>query len=520
MPSRASALPIARQGSDQQQEQQRHTQPAFQPSQHPSTPAYPYRYPPPPGHNHHESDPTSPLTNSFGGSPGRQSQANSPPDQHHPQHYQQHHPVSHPGAPEVNYHYQTTYVSRSTPAGYTSAMPMYSGHSGGAAAAPYPGAGGFHAAHPSHGLTRGGGPPTQGYIMQPMGYVVAGPPAGSAPPPGYTMAYATTTSTGATVAPARSTGDTHESGASLRNSPASMPLHHAPYHHGHERTPAGGAGVYAEHPIYRPASGASHRPPPERNPEEHPERASPYHATAPHPRGYAHSPQHHHPPPSHHMAANPHYPTHHPRTHSMADPSRLPVKEEEASVQVHSHSDLLDMDKRTAEEVQAERDRQAAEYELSLARVKPIRSDFAWFAQDAAHNGRESVPKNIEDDVFLKNSYLNGRLKHVWENMEQDERLEFLKREEADRRRFTEEEEVASRHCATLTARAPGPSPSKQQGSVGTKDKRASPSSSTYKNMNTEDRGESPTKRNKLDVSPTGETISKAPEPLGNLSSK
>jgi len=164
------------------------------------------------------------------------------------------------------------------------------------------------------------------------------------------------------------------------------------------------------------------------------------------------------------------------------------------------------MDKQTAAEIQAERDRQAAEYELSLSRVKPIQSDYHWFAQDTTENGKEGVPAEIENDLYLRNSYLNARMKSVWETMEQDERMEFLKREEADRRRFTEEEEVASRHCATLTARAPSAnSPSRQA-----KDKRASP---VYYNNNDSD--ESPSKRNKVDHPDASET---APESSSSAS--
>jgi len=195
------------------------------------------------------------------------------------------------------------------------------------------------------------------------------------------------------------------------------------------------------------------------------------------------------------------------------------------------------MDKRTAEEIQAERDRQSAEYELSLSRVKPIQSDYQWFAQDAMNKKNEGVPSSIENDLFLKNSYLNGRLKHVWEHMEQEDRMEFLKREEADRRRFTEEEEVASRHCATLTARAPaGSSPNRS--STAIKDKggaRASPTSYSNNNGSSsspekrasrptalERMEESPNKRNKLEHPPFLETsVSTAPESSsGEMESK
>lgn len=134
------------------------------------------------------------------------------------------------------------------------------------------------------------------------------------------------------------------------------------------------------------------------------------------------------------------------------------------------------VDDRTAEEIQSQRDRQAAEYELSLSRVQPISTDFHWFSQEQL--SKETLPSaEIENDLYLRNSYLNGRLKHVWESLEPEDRLEHLKKEEADRRRFTEEEEVASRHCATLTARAPTTSSSSSSNSL----KRSAFSSNTAK---------------------------------------
>lgn len=45
----------------------------------------------------------------------------------------------------------------------------------------------------------------------------------------------------------------------------------------------------------------------------------------------------------------------------------------------------------------------------------------------------------------------------AWENLTNDERDAFMIKEEEDRRRFMEEDEIASRHCATLTARGKSP---------------------------------------------------------------
>jgi hypothetical protein len=48
---------------------------------------------------------------------------------------------------------------------------------------------------------------------------------------------------------------------------------------------------------------------------------------------------------------------------------------------------------------------------------------------------------------------LNCRVMKAWENCKREERDRYMEKEEADRRRFMEEDEVASRHCFTLTAR-------------------------------------------------------------------
>lgn len=70
---------------------------------------------------------------------------------------------------------------------------------------------------------------------------------------------------------------------------------------------------------------------------------------------------------------------------------------------------------------------------------------------------RKSLKADEQLDPLLVNSNLNTRLKTAWEHLTNDERDAFMVKEEADRRRFMEEDEVASRHCATLTARGKSP---------------------------------------------------------------
>lgn len=70
---------------------------------------------------------------------------------------------------------------------------------------------------------------------------------------------------------------------------------------------------------------------------------------------------------------------------------------------------------------------------------------------------RKSLKSDEKLDPLLVNTNLNTRLKMAWENLTNDERDAFMIKEEEDRRRFMEEDEIASRHCATLTARGKSP---------------------------------------------------------------
>ena len=366
--------------------------------------------PPPPSYS------KAPLTHSAEGKERSERQEHRP----YSSSYHQYDPVEHESQGKHSHHhhhFQSAPPSEHSHSYYGHHI-MYSGSSsgGGTTAVPYPPtSGAYHAvpAPPHHGRT--GPAPPQGYMVQ--SYVVTGPP-GSGPPPGYVYA--------GPPPPGYHTSPTPPEGA---------PSHY-------ERS---GSAGFMDHPSMYPPPGSSSSPPVHRtnstgagsaSSHAHHERA-PAHSSMSH--GYP--PSMHHPPypsgrpPSTYLPGG--HPPHHPRPNeSMGRPS------------------AFEMDKRTAEEIQAERNRQAAEYELSLSRVKPIKTDYHWFAQKIQEE-EEGVPPEIENDAFLRNSYLNARLKHRWEMMEQDERMEFLKKEEGDRRRFTEEEEVASRHCATLTARAP-----------------------------------------------------------------
>ena len=82
---------------------------------------------------------------------------------------------------------------------------------------------------------------------------------------------------------------------------------------------------------------------------------------------------------------------------------------------------------------------------------------------------RKSLKSDEKLDPLLVNTNLNTRLKVAWENLTNDERDAFMIKEEEDRRRFMEEDEIASRHCATLTARGKSPRTTEKADKFNTK---------------------------------------------------
>jgi hypothetical protein len=98
--------------------------------------------------------------------------------------------------------------------------------------------------------------------------------------------------------------------------------------------------------------------------------------------------------------------------------------------------------------------------EETLSEVTPIQTDFHFFVMANKDRllaqAQEEVGSNA-DNAYLLHTNLNSRLMKAWEDLSRAERDVYVKKEEADRRRFMEEDEVASRHCATLTARTKSP---------------------------------------------------------------
>lgn len=156
-----------------------------------------------------------------------------------------------------------------------------------------------------------------------------------------------------------------------------------------------------------------------------------------------------------------------------------------------------------------ERLRAAAATEITHAEVKPIRTDFHFFIDDHKEKflklAEEEVRKTTNEekpDPFLVNSNLNTRLMKAWEDLKEEERDSYMVKEEEDRRRFMEEDEIASRHCATLTAR--GKSPRSSEKEKQDKIKKEERQERETKPATTPDR-EAPSKEKKPSVSPDGE---------------
>jgi hypothetical protein len=105
-------------------------------------------------------------------------------------------------------------------------------------------------------------------------------------------------------------------------------------------------------------------------------------------------------------------------------------------------------------------------------KVDPMRQDFHFYAMDqyelvkqvcqrqlddAFADGTISKDTSAENQLYLLTTLINARLIKNWEDAPPSTRDEYLKKEEADRKRFMSEEQVASRYCATLTARRRSP---------------------------------------------------------------
>jgi len=99
--------------------------------------------------------------------------------------------------------------------------------------------------------------------------------------------------------------------------------------------------------------------------------------------------------------------------------------------------------------------------------VAPMRPDFHFYVHDHKEKVVEEAKIELqgiveledsgEIDSYLLYSNINERLISMWTESTQATRSAYMVKEEEDRKRFMNAEEVASQHCATLTARAKSP---------------------------------------------------------------
>jgi len=146
-------------------------------------------------------------------------------------------------------------------------------------------------------------------------------------------------------------------------------------------------------------------------------------------------------------------------------------------------------------------------------KVAPIRTDFHFFVDDVDESVREEAENECgeqhKEDLFLLYSNMNARLIQKLKVLPRARRAVYMAKEEQDRLRFQNDDEIASRHCATLTARAKSPRDDDEtditptaSASFGDDDvsnkKRISP---------TDEEMESPPKRNKQDEEADNESL-------------
>lgn len=102
----------------------------------------------------------------------------------------------------------------------------------------------------------------------------------------------------------------------------------------------------------------------------------------------------------------------------------------------------------------------AEEEELT---VDPMKQDFHFYAMDHRDEVTQQCKQqllqsslssnNNNNQLYLLTTLVNARLIQNWTHASPQIRAQYAAMEETDRKRFMGEEEVASRHCATLTAR-------------------------------------------------------------------
>eukprot|EP00543_Licmophora_paradoxa_P010855 CAMPEP_0202472268 /NCGR_PEP_ID=MMETSP1360-20130828/87214_1 /ASSEMBLY_ACC=CAM_ASM_000848 /TAXON_ID=515479 /ORGANISM="Licmophora paradoxa, Strain CCMP2313" /LENGTH=281 /DNA_ID=CAMNT_0049098681 /DNA_START=65 /DNA_END=910 /DNA_ORIENTATION=+ len=214
------------------------------------------------------------------------------------------------------------------------------------------------------------------------------------------------------------------------------------------------------------------------------------------PTGGAYPPPHYYPPQYGYGHPPPYgYPGYsgYPTQHSMAPkepPRRLQLK----SPVRKDLKPKAEITQQLQEDIEQERLRAAVE----PIEVKPMKTDFHFFVQDIIDSIQQDAEKecgSYSNAKYLLHSNMNARLLKAWIETPEKKREMYFSKEEADRQRFMNDDEIASRHCATLTARAKSPrgDQMKQDGEAD------SDEDSKKREMQDSDDQESPTKKMKVD---------------------
>jgi len=312
---------------------------------------------------------------------------------------------------------------------------------------------GMYGGPPPHNWPGGGTPPSQGPGQGKTDGRVKGGGGSDSSPPGYS------------------------------HPQAMHPYAHQSYHHGpptgthyshHPNYPPtyGGGGSYAPPPGYYALPSGYHAPPnpggfgtnypvqqrsgsnvaPSRAPYKSPLKGSPNRRTSPHRTSGQRTPP----------ASPPKTSPNQKETPAQRSKARSPSSPTEPKQVVSSSATVI---KKSGSEADEEED-------LIAQKVNPMQSDFHFYAMDKKEEqieiargivkrhlspGESKEGEGEELDPCLVMTCLNERLMKCWEHEKPIIRATYFAKEEEDRRRFMTEDEIASRHCATLTARAKSP---------------------------------------------------------------
>ena len=98
-----------------------------------------------------------------------------------------------------------------------------------------------------------------------------------------------------------------------------------------------------------------------------------------------------------------------------------------------------------------------------VSKVSPMKSDFHFYAAAKKAAVLKEIHSNKEKkDALEAVSELNNRIMKMWEEEDKGSRQVYFAKEEDDRIRYIHEDEIESRHCATLTSRPTPRSDSKK----------------------------------------------------------